>query len=213
MISCVVFDFDDTLVWSEAYKRQAFFDIASKFENGIVKMQAIFQNPNRGDRFQIMQSFAKDMGKEELANELANQYTYLVENYIVSCLEVEGASDALKELKQQNLALYINSATPEESLQKTIKNRGWQDFFKGIYGGHNQKVENLVKIANQEKIKPWNMIMVGDGENDRDAAEKFNCLFIGLKQGFAKYQKSVKLVAKDMTEIIKLIAEADFERK
>ncbi|MGD9637669.1 MAG: HAD family hydrolase [Alphaproteobacteria bacterium] len=213
MISCVVFDFDDTLVWSEVYKKQAFFDIASQFEDGETKMHAIFKNPNRGDRFGIFKLFASDIGKPEKADELSQAYTSAVETHIAKCQEIAGTFEALTALKKEGLALYINSATPEESLGKTVLKRGWNNLFKGIYGGHNQKIENLQKIALQENVNNYNIAMVGDGDNDREAAEKFGCLFIGLEQGLAKYKKPVKLVIKDMTEIVELITGADFERQ
>lgn len=209
MVRCAVFDFDNTLVKSEVIKVQNFYDVISHIENGDEIMTEIFDIPDRGDRFDIFRMFAERIeptDKEKaakLAKELTYTYTHTIEHKVSNCVEILGATSALKKLHEHKIKLYINSATPEESLRKTLNMRGWDHVFDDIFGRPRSKVENLKKIADITGLKPEEIVMVGDGDNDREAAEDFGSQFIGLD--FGNFTKPIMKKAQNMTEVADII--------
>ena len=54
MIRCVVFDFDGTLVDSNAIKRAAFFEAVHTVDPNGAYMEKVLQAPKPGDRFEVM---------------------------------------------------------------------------------------------------------------------------------------------------------------
>ncbi len=167
MIRCVVFDFDGTLVLSNEIKRDGFFAIAKGFPGGIDAMSVLLKE-SPGDRFAIFRNFATLFDAD--AGALTARYTVWCEERIASCPERVGASAVLETLRQRAVKIYANSATPEEALRAVIKRRYAADLFDGVMGGYGSKVENLKAILATESLNPGEMMMIGDGTDDRDAA-------------------------------------------
>ncbi len=178
----IVFDFDGTLVLSNEIKRIAFDDIASEFENGLLLMAEIMQEPP-GDRTAVIQEFATRVGAEQHADALVQRYSDICRDKVATCPERAGASDFLHDARASGWALFVNSATPTGPLREIISLRYDSTVFQGVYGGHGQKVENLSLISRLSGCRPADMWMVGDGVDDHDAAREFGCRFFGLDDG------------------------------
>ncbi|MBN2752922.1 MAG: haloacid dehalogenase-like hydrolase [Rhodospirillaceae bacterium] len=180
MIRCVVFDFDGTLVLSNAIKRDGFFAVAADFPGGTETMEALLASPP-GDRFAIFRAFAASYGAKP--DDLASQYGAWCEDKILACPERPGATELLAYLQQQGLPVYINSATPQAPLQSVVAKRYGKGAFTGVLGGHGCKVRNLNTILNIENLSPKDLLMVGDGRDDHDAATEISCNFVGIAGG------------------------------
>ncbi len=180
MIQCVVFDFDGTLVMSNAIKRDGFTAIAERFPDGVSRMDMIMTNPP-GDRYAIMDAFAALYDAN--GADLVAEYAIWCENRILECPERAGAAETLAFLKAKGISIWINSATPQEPLRTIVTKRYDAGTFSGVLGGHGKKVENLQKIMQAENLSPEQILMVGDGFDDRDGATAIGCPFIGLDQG------------------------------
>lgn len=180
MIRCVVFDFDGTLVLSNAIKRDGFFALATDFPDGAAAMERLLADPP-GDRFAILEAFAAPHGAD--ADDLAARYGKWCEERILSCPERTGAAAVLVRLRYAGLRLYVNSATPTAPLQAIVARRYASGTFDGVLGGHGAKLVNLEAIAATEELTPVEMLMVGDGIDDRDAAADFGCAFAGVAEG------------------------------
>ena len=63
MISCVVFDFDGTLVDSNDVKRQAFFEIASSHPGGGVQWMGQALDSEAGDRKAVFHAYVQRMAE------------------------------------------------------------------------------------------------------------------------------------------------------
>lgn len=180
MIRCVVFDFDGTLVMSNAIKREGFFAVTAGVEGGRAAMEALLADPP-GDRYAIFAAFAARFGLD--AGELAESYGAWCEAEILAAPERPGASDLLARLTRDGLRLWINSATPEAPLRGVVKRRYPPGTFDGVLGGHARKVPNLRAVMRAEGLAPEEILMVGDGFDDRDAAAEIGCRFAGLDRG------------------------------
>lgn len=193
MIKCVVFDFDGTLVDSNAIKRQAFFDVAAPWDpSGEVVREVFARWPaaNRYDKTRRIaealisrELLAKDSCAESLAKRLADDYTVRCETAIARCAEMPGAGQALAALSAMGLHLYVNSATPHAPLLRLLQLRGWAGYFQGAFGAEASKAENLVSIANAAGLERGEMVHVGDQPDDRRGAELFGCRFVAMLPG------------------------------
>lgn len=180
MIRCAVFDFDGTLVLSNRIKREGFFAVAEAFPGGEAAMTALLDAPP-GDRFAIMAAFAARYGAG--ADDLAERYGAWCEARILVCPARDGAADLLAELRRRGLRVWINSATPEAPLRTVVARRYPEGTFDGVLGGHERKVENLQTILAAERLAAAEVVMIGDGADDRAAAATIGCAFVGLTDG------------------------------
>lgn len=180
MIRCVVFDFDGTLVLSNEIKRNSFFEVTSIFPGGKSCMEAILLDTS-GDRYTVFNTFASQMSLSMF--DLLNTYSHLCEEKILLCPERSGAESLLRALKEKRINIYVNSATPVDQLRKIITRRYEHKFFKGVFGGYGEKISNLRTILALEKISRDEMIMIGDGIDDFEAAKIIGCGFVGVGEG------------------------------
>ena len=180
MIRCVVFDFDGTLVLSNEIKRQGFFAAVSEIPDGASRMAAILSDLP-GDRYAIFNRFTE--GTETNSGDLVDQYTYWCQERIVKCPERQEAGNLIAALKLTGIRVHVSSATPIAPLREIIFRRFGSEVFDGVYGGHDSKAENLRIILTRESMQPNEVAMVGDGKDDRDAANIIGCRFIGVAGG------------------------------
>ena len=180
MIRCIAFDFDGTLVDSNAAKRRAFYDVLLPLGLAESQIDGIFRDSPDADRHGIMAEAAgllRQVGVEINPGDLADQYGIAALKAQVSAPELPGAALLLESLCGK-MSLYLNSATPEAALRQAIEARGWGDFFHGIYGRPSDKTGILLRIAEREDLPPSDILMVGDNEADEQAARKVGCAFV-----------------------------------
>lgn len=180
MIRCVVFDFDGTVVLSNDIKHEGFFAAVSTIPEGHSLMAAILSNPP-GDRYAIFNHFASATGTS--ASNLVDSYSNWCEERILQCPARHGAERVIPALKAASIKVHLNSATPNAPLRSIVARRFGMDFFDGVHGGHGEKARNLKGILALEAIQPGQLVMIGDGKDDWDAAVVTGCRFIGVPDG------------------------------
>lgn len=176
-ITCVVFDFDGTLVDSNHIKRNVFFEIARRYQGGFEVMKRVYARAPR-DRFAIWHSWAIEMGADQaLADDMAADYSASVDKAVATTREMPGALAMLKALKAQSLTLILSSATPRANLFPIIDSRGWLDYFDAIYGAPETKAEILTRHVVPLAGDASRVAVVGDGCDDRESAQLIGCRF------------------------------------
>jgi len=178
MIKVIVFDFDGTIVDSNQLKYDAFFDIFPQDElwQGIVKeVLGEFRERTRGfivdrilrDYERKGSSIAEDL--QEQSALYVKKYGEAVESGAILCKEIPGAIKTLEALAV-NYSLYINSTTQIDSLEKIVRERSLDSYFKGIYGAPESKNSNLTTIFSLERVSAREVLVVGDGYSDLESA-------------------------------------------
>ena len=193
MIKCVVFDFDGTLVASNDIKRQVFFDIARTWDPaGEVAVEVIESWPS-ANRYEKTYRIAEGLIRRQLlpaeasldswAARLADEYTARCERAIACCAEMPGATQALDELSEMGLLLFINSATPLVPLQQLLRLRNWTHYFRAVYGAEVSKAGNLRSISREFGAAPLEIVHIGDQPDDQQGAAEFGCHFVTMAAG------------------------------
>lgn len=183
MIRCVAFDFDGTLVRSNAIKQQAFYEVVGDVEGGICAIRRIFEDGIEGNRYRLFAELARRLGRkrpEDFTLTLAARYSDLCRRLIAVCDEIPGARTTLEMLFGRGLPLYLVSATPETDLLPIVEERKLTALFRRIHGGPTTKASLLAGIIADEAIDPHELAMVGDRDDDRAAAEAVGCHFIAV---------------------------------
>jgi phosphoglycolate phosphatase-like HAD superfamily hydrolase len=218
-IRCVVFDVDGCLIRSNAFKRNAYFEVfaALPADDRARLVSAALRDLPHGDRFQVIGRVLQLAagGTAEIDSgevmEYAIRYNDLCEAFASSCDEVPGAAQALTVLASR-FALYTNSATPQEPLERVIANRGWRLLFREVLGGPRGKVDNLRYILQREGIQAEEMVFVGDEERDRIAALACGCAFIGLRNEESNFLRPLDLEFDNMHDVARHLMNADDAR-
>jgi phosphoglycolate phosphatase-like HAD superfamily hydrolase len=180
----VVFDFDGTLVDSAPIKTEAFAELYRPFGDEIAaEVRSRHLAAEGVSRFVKFREWHREiLGREcddEVAAALSAEFDRLVEERIVAAPEIPGARRALERLSE-HLPLYIASATPEGSLRRIVAERGMSGFFADVHGIPTTKVDVIESVAGTHRCERSEVLMVGDAESDRQAAEQAGARFIGV---------------------------------
>ncbi|MEK7644498.1 MAG: HAD hydrolase-like protein [Patescibacteria group bacterium] len=197
MIKVVVLDFDDTLVQSEHIKLNGFVDIFSSIK-GSEEIAKNYVDRNFGDsRYEMIEGILNGLKEdklvdfevsEEIIKEYVRKFGELVEEKIIKENEIMDATAIIEGLSKKYF-LYLNSNTPQVSIENIIQQRGWEVFFKGIFGSPPRtKVDNLKKIIEQAMVSPQEVVVIGDGDSDQTSAKIVGASFIGIRSDYNNWR-------------------------
>lgn len=199
-IRCIIFDFDGTLVDSNRLKYDAYFELFPADERHCRTIREVLAERFEQARYAILEEILRRLGIEEddslqrEVNKLAERYNDLVLAGAKTCPERAGAEEALKKLAPA-YALYLSSTTPQTSLEEIIRFRKWDGYFQAVFGYPHAKGETLRRIAASERVQCDQVLVVGDGETDRQSAVENGAQFIHVGEGFVFEQIDQKLDA------------------
>ena len=111
---------------------------------------------------------------------LCNEFSALLEARLLCADEVRGATALLKHLAAHGVPCYVNTATPQQPIDKLVDALGWRRYFRTVLGSPGTKLSNLAAIAADAGISGAELVHVGDGDNDCKAAAEFGCRFVGI---------------------------------
>ncbi len=188
-------DWDGTWTPSEGLKQSAYTLTFSEYSEDVPfeEIEAAKRKfaGGKGTRYDVFGEIFTRLGFQAdkipvMVAEYAKRYDVVVRNGIVKL----GVSDRDREtlrLLSHKVPHYLISITPEQSLISTVSELGVENFFKSVLGAPTTKVENIKKVATLEKCDPKDVLFVGDGSGDFDAARKFGCDFIGYATDYNKW--------------------------
>ncbi len=180
-IRVIVLDFDGVVVESNNIKHQAFSELFSVFPDyheEIMVYHLAHNAVNRHDKFRyIMENILKRKYDKKLAEKWATRFSKLTRDSIINCPYVAGAMEFIRCFYDK-YPVYLASATPLDELKIILRRRGILKYFKHVYGAPASKIEMFKDIKKKEKVKPDEILYIGDSREDYDAGSEFGCVFI-----------------------------------
>lgn len=183
----VIFDFDGTLVQSVAIKHESYFLAVADIAGGEAIFRDIIRDFPTMTRYSGCALFVERCRARGIdtpsAEVLAARYTRACEDAIAAAPRVPGAWDFLDWLAGRMIAQFLVSGTPEEPLRAIAARLGIADRFAGIFGAPTAKPEHYARIATGHRLRPDELLVVGDGDDDKVAAAALGARFVRVGGG------------------------------
>lgn len=193
----VVFDFDGVLVDSNRIKREAYYRAFRGMHADEVIARCLDERP-QAHRYDHVRTIVRHLiaggwlpersDPDRYVDHYVAQYTRICETETARCDEIRGASSVLPALATAH-PLYVNSSTWEASLRRVVERRGWRGLFRAVLGAPRSKVENLQAIMSTETAEASELVFVGDGHGDREAALASGCQFVRIRSELNSFQQ------------------------
>jgi phosphoglycolate phosphatase-like HAD superfamily hydrolase len=170
----VVFDFDGVLVESGDIKTEALLELFARFPQQREAIRSYhLQNVgvSRYRKFEHIYRNLLGLPFDEVTKErLGAAFSELVRHRVVACSFVPGAREMLEHLHGR-CRLFVASATPHAELEWIVEARGLAPYFDGVWGTPHSKPGIARAIAREQALYGGQMLMVGDGLADYQAAQ------------------------------------------
>lgn len=208
-VQVIAFDLDGTLIDSNRIKRQGFDHTFSEFDGSAEVVESVLQQNRKAFRTTVIQLVLEKLHAlgqpdaeptETRVAELAERYNRFCIDGASTCPEMPGAAAALADLKGQ-FPLFINTATSHAAVDEILGRRGWKSHFTGLFGYPPDKVTNIKAIAQTAGVEVSSVLVVGDDDQDRLAAEACDCPFIAVTGPTAHFTCLPDLAATHLNQL------------
>jgi phosphoglycolate phosphatase-like HAD superfamily hydrolase len=212
-MEAVIFDFDGVILESTKIKADAFASIYSKYGDDIVHkiVQHHLQNGGMSRYKKFVFYHKKYLDTELTQNEIADldqKFSSYVMANISDAPFVAGVIDFLKKYYNR-YKMFVSSGTPQYELIKTIKLRGLEKYFVEVFGSPQTKEQHIDNILEKYKLFAEQVVFIGDGTRDRDAALSRHLHFIARVADEKSLLRDQKYKIKDFTEIEHILQQVD----
>lgn len=201
----IIFDFDGVIANSVNIKTEAFIELYKNYDVNIQYEIKNYHLNNGGiSRFEKFKYFQEIILNEsinsEKINDLANKFSILVKEKIISCDYIKGIEQFLED-KYKNVKLFVCTGTPENEIKDIIKKKMLKKYFHGIYGSPSNKIDIINRILFDNNCKTNNCLFFGDAMTDFNAAKATNINFIGIENVGTIFPTGTILI-KDFNDIL-----------
>lgn len=204
MIRCVIFDFDGTIKQSIAIKHEAYFSAVQDIPRGDEILRAIiseFPSMTRYSGCDLFAERAHAMGIDTPSGaELAERYTVACEDAIAACPEVPGAFAFLNWLCDRDVDCFVVSGTPQTPMRETVRRIQLWDHFRDVFGSPTDKPTHYAHILSKNGFASAEVLVIGDGDDDKAAAESAGASFVRVAGGAGTPQDN-EIIVTALTEI------------
>ena len=196
-----VFDFDGTLVASNAIKRESFYDVTAGIEGAAAVLKELFRTVPHLDRYGIFREFARRVPGSD-GDALASAYTERCTARILAAPEVPGAARLLQALGESGRISVIVSSTPQAPLRELVKRMPIAPLVAAVYGEPVSKPNNLAAAMAAAGADAQATVVHGDGESDRRAADGAGCTFVAVHGDHNDFAAPPRWAVRRLDEIV-----------
>ena len=179
--AAVFLDVDGVLIDSVNVKGDVFVEIFADFPNSAEQVFAFHRahgGLTRGAKIrQILKLLGDASPSETEVSDRVSHFATLVVERVVQAPEIPGARTFLQEWSNR-CPLYAVSATPDEELQRIMGARGLMPFFRKVRGWPPEKSGLISQEIASGGFEPSRCILVGDSNEDYQAAKRASVPFI-----------------------------------
>ena len=217
----IIFDLDGTLVDTAPDLLSAHNHVMKKFGYTSRNLDEIKNLAGKGAAIMIGRSIWESAKKEfssiddqKTKNEMVNEFiNFYGKNIVVKSKLVKGVYEFLKWAKSKNISMGVCTNKQEHLAVDLLKKIKIYNFFEYVAGRNTfeyckpdpRHITSMIEIMNGNIKKS---LMIGDSENDADAAKLAGIPMILLENGYTD-KKTEQIyynhLIKDFTEIEKII--------
>ncbi len=182
----IVFDFDGTLVDTASAKRKAFFEVLPKQCHAAVE-SVLCADPD-GSRHAVIPLMLDEARRSGIdvsgldAEAVIAAYSDAVRQAVGQAPDVPGVHKVL-DWAADLAPVYIFSITPARELSSAISRRRWSRHILQSFGYPAGKEDVLASLIERHGAQPDDVLVVGDGQSDHDAAAAHGCCFYQISPG------------------------------
>lgn len=179
----LIFDFDGTLVDSNAIKRNAFekcfADEPQHFQEILVYCRGNNHIPRKAKFRHVFEKILKRPYTAAVETRLLNLYAEYTTQQVIAAREIPGARDFLEQFALRKESALLSS-TPHEILLEILERREMRHYFKTIQGAPVEKAAWIRKFLKHHRLKNSEAVFIGDSSEDVAAAQAAGIPFIGV---------------------------------
>ncbi len=209
-VKAVAFDFDGTLVDSNDIKRQALYDVVAGQDGSEEILTELLALPDPPDRYGLFSAIVERLGLPESQDQAwIADYSARCEAGILARIGGWPVLPLLEALRARGIALFINSATPQSDLRQVVARSLLAAHITESFGKPASKVHNLSAISEMAQCALASILVVGDGEDDRLAASRAGCRFVGIDRGENRFAEPPKLTIERVDGLLSVWEQAE----
>jgi phosphoglycolate phosphatase-like HAD superfamily hydrolase len=114
---------------------------------------------------------------DEVRKKVSAEFERLTRERIFRCPQVPGAEALLLGLRGRVLRI-VGSGTPQPELELVVSTRKMGNWFEELWGTPPMKADILRDVMARHNLSPQQVLMVGDGMSDFDAALETGTRFL-----------------------------------
>jgi phosphoglycolate phosphatase-like HAD superfamily hydrolase len=196
-LRAIVFDFDGVILESANIKTEAFLELYADHPDklGEIRDYHIGQaGISRYVKFEHIQKNILGLPYTEADKRRASaEFERLTRERIFRCPEVPGAEKLLRGLSGR-VKRIVGSGTPQAELELIVSTRGMGDWFEELWGTPRGKADIIRDVMARYQLSPRDVLMVGDGMSDYQAAVETGTRFLARETETAFDKLSVDKV-------------------
>ncbi len=204
MIKNIIWDFDGVILDSMPIRDYGFRKIFESYDSALVEKLLEYHHQNGGlSRYVKIRYFFEKILKSTISKEdiekIANDFSIIMKKELINKKYLIEDSVAFIEKNYQKYHFHIASGSDEIELNYLCKELGIESYFLSINGSPTHKNELVKNILKEHSYLQNETILIGDSQNDYDAAEINSIGFYGynsealrpLGQGYIESFKKV----------------------
>lgn len=180
-VKAIIFDFDGVILESGNIKTEAFLELFADYpqhQQAILNHHLENLSVSRYDKFAwVYQELLRQVYTPTEQERMGSAFSAIVLDKVLNCPFVPGALETLEAL-QGWYPMFVASGTPQEELELIVKKRGLAKRFVEVWGTPLKKVEIIHDILNRYDLSREEVLFIGDGVSDYQAATETGLLFI-----------------------------------
>jgi phosphoglycolate phosphatase-like HAD superfamily hydrolase len=182
-IKVIFWDFDGVLMDSNPIRELGFERVLSEFPKEQVGKLLAFHRENGGlSRYVKFRYFFEEIRKEPITNEeiliWSERFSSIMKELLINPkLLVDESLNFVRE-NQGKYIMHITSGSDQNELRYLCSCLGIDHLFKSVHGSPKPKNEWIRELIDAEGYSVDECILIGDSDNDRDAAMNNNIYYV-----------------------------------
>lgn len=180
----ILWDFDGVIIDSVPIRDAGYWHVLKNYPGKQVKQLIEFQQKNGGlSRYVKFRYFYEEiLGKEisdDKVNDFAREYSdFMVKNLTNPDLLIRDTMGFIQS-NYKNFSMHIVSGSDQNELRYLCNYLNIDHFFKSIHGSPTPKITWVEKILKHNNYYTNQVVLIGDSNNDYEAAVNNNISFYG----------------------------------